>query len=200
MAWVLRRGGLRCGAHRPACFLAPPRLKRLGPLGPARDRSGAARPGLLTHWLARRASGAWSPLTRPSRWPGRQWLTDGREAAGSSVRAPPLSGGCAEQGSWRWGLPKQRRSAEATENPQDSGEEACTVAADGTTIVLHPGERERERKVRWGPKMIEEARASGSPSGRTTVASQRKLGRGATTLPFEAGGPIPGRTGRRRRA
>jgi hypothetical protein len=78
------------------------------------------------------------------------------------------------------------------------------VAANGAIIVLHPGERERERererKVRWGPKMIEEARASGSPSGRTAVVSQRKLGRGATTLPFEAGGPIPGRTGRWRRA
>jgi hypothetical protein len=136
-----------CGAGctGPLASLPPPlRSKRLGPLGPARDRSGAAQPGLLAHWLARRASGARSPLARPSRWPGRQWLTDGREAAGSSVRAPPLSGGYVEQGSWRWGSPKQRHSAEAMENPRDSGEEACTVAANGATIVLHPGERERE--------------------------------------------------------
>jgi hypothetical protein len=40
---------------------------------------------------------------------------------------------------------------------------AGTVVTDDAAQVLHHGER--ERRVRWGSRRAEEARASGSPSG-----------------------------------
>jgi hypothetical protein len=40
---------------------------------------------------------------------------------------------------------------------------AGTVVADDAAQVLHHGER--KRRVRWGSRRAEEARASGSPRG-----------------------------------
>jgi hypothetical protein len=61
---------------------------------------------------------------------------------------------------------------------------AGTVVADDMALVLHHGER--ERRVRWAPRRVEEARASGS---------SWNSGRGAAILASEAGGPSQGRTG-----
>jgi hypothetical protein len=66
------------------------------------------------------------------------------------------------------------------------------VVTDDAALVLH--NRERGRKVWWGPRKARRGAASGSPSG-LTVVSWGRSGREARALASEADGPIPGRMG-----
>jgi hypothetical protein len=70
---------------------------------------------------------------------------------------------------------------------------AGTVVTDDVALALH--HRERDRKVRWGPKRPGRGATSGSPSRRMRATSRGKSGRGVTDLVSEAGGPILGRMG-----
>jgi hypothetical protein len=103
------------GCTGPLASLAPDRSSSACAVW---HKAEAAWPGPLARWPARRAPSARSPCTPPTWWRGRQWLASGREAARSSVRAPPLRGGCAGQGEWRWGSPEQRHGEEAAEKPR----------------------------------------------------------------------------------
>jgi hypothetical protein len=137
-------------------LLGSPALSRRGSACSVRPEAEATWPGPLARWPARRAPGARSPCAWPARWRGWQRLTDGWKAAMSSVKAPPLSGGCARKGGWRRGSPEQRRVGGAVGRRGAvavAGGGACTVVADDIVLVLHHGER--ERKVRWGPRMTE---------------------------------------------
>jgi hypothetical protein len=51
------------------------------------------------------------------------------------------------------------------------------VVADDAAQVLHHGER--KRRVRWGSRRVEEARASGSPRGGTAATARRKIREGS---------------------
>jgi hypothetical protein len=52
-----------------------------------------------------------------------------------------------------------------------------TVVADDAAEVLHHGER--KRRVRWGSRRVEEARASGTPSEGTVAIARWKIGEGS---------------------
>jgi hypothetical protein len=68
-----------------------------------------------------------------------------------------------------------------------------SVVADDTSLVLH--HVERGRKVRWGPRKVRRGAPSGSPSGRTTAASQGKISEGSDDPSVRGWLPILGRMG-----